>query len=41
MGFLLIVEFGVEVDDVIGILVCRVIVYGIDIFISMGDKDMV
>lgn len=41
MGLLLIIEDGVEVDDVIGIFVCQVSEQGIDIFISIGDKDMV
>lgn len=41
MGLFVIVELGVEVDDVIGMLVRYVIEKGIDIFISIGDKDMV
>lgn len=41
MGLLIIIEEGVEVDDVIGILVCQVFEQGIDILISIGDKDMV
>lgn len=41
MGLFVIVELGVEVDDVIGMLVKYVIEKGIDIFISIGDKDMV
>lgn len=41
MGLLLLVVFGVEVDDVIGILVCEVEKVGCLVLISIGDKDMV
>lgn len=40
MGLPLIVESGVEADDVIGTLACRATEHGIDTLISTGDKDM-
>lgn len=40
MGLPLIVESGVEADDVIGTLACRATDHGIDTLISTGDKDM-
>lgn len=40
MGLPLIVESGVEADDVIGTLACRATAHGIDTLISTGDKDM-
>lgn len=41
MGLFLLIVFGVEVDDVIGILVYEVISKGIDVVVFIGDKDMV
>ncbi|RUP83669.1 DNA polymerase I [Alteromonas sp. KS69] len=40
MGLPVIVESGVEADDVIGTLACRATEHGIDTLISTGDKDM-
>ena len=40
MGLPVIVEPGVEADDVIGTLACRATEHGIDTLISTGDKDM-
>lgn len=41
MGLPLLVVFGVEVDDVIGTLVCEAEKAGCLVLISIGDKDMV
>lgn len=40
MGLPVIVEPGVEADDVIGTLACRATEHGINTLISTGDKDM-
>ena len=40
MGLPVIVESGVEADDVIGTLACRATEHGIDTLISTGDKDI-
>lgn len=40
MGLPVIVESGVEADDVIGTLACRATEHGINTLISTGDKDM-
>ncbi len=40
LGFPLIVEQGVEADDVIGTLTKRMVEQGVDVLISTSDKDM-
>lgn len=40
-GWLLLMVEGVEVDDVIGMFVCEVEWYGMNVIVLIGDKDFV
>jgi DNA polymerase I len=40
MGLPLIIESGVEADDVLGVLAMQAVQHGYDVIISTGDKDM-